>query len=200
MVHGSLDGSKGMLDNLFALAHDLWMVTHPFGHRIQQMLMLPARNAPSFFGTARTLHSDRTATAGRRGVIPCGPSILDGGEAIGEYCPSGTTIGIVFSVIHKVGFGKEASFLIARRLRLGNIWGNVRVQASFDFFSVVLADVSNKLQCLHAQHLFGTQRHQRQLVLVRHRIAHVVLHNQFMLIIHRDLDVIADLGALGYWH
>jgi len=48
LVHCALDRAKRVLNNLFALFHDLGPRSHPLSHRIQYAFIFPARDPTTF--------------------------------------------------------------------------------------------------------------------------------------------------------
>jgi hypothetical protein len=67
-AHPGFNRAERMLDHLAPLAHGLWVLVEPALHRLEDGLMLPARD-PALFGW-RALALDRAVRAGGGPIAP----------------------------------------------------------------------------------------------------------------------------------
>src|SRR5262249_13132604 len=138
--HAGLHGTEGMLDCLATLAHRFWVCVKALLHSLEQMLMLPPCNSPLWPGCA--LRFERTILTRCGPVAPQHLAVFFGCIAIRQSLPGRTAIGVLLWQIDEVLLTEAPVRFGARRVRLGQSYGNACFVAGEDFWAVEVAAIS----------------------------------------------------------
>src|SRR5512138_922635 len=120
--------------------------------------------------------------------------MLDGVKAKREPRARRTLVGICGLVIPEIILAEEPELLVSRSDRTGDVGSDAGFQAGLDLLAVVVAHIRHGIERT-AEDFFSLQRHRAEPGPVARIVGHVVGYNEFVLTVHCQLHVVADLGA-----
>jgi hypothetical protein len=164
-------------------------------HLIQQVFIQPAGYSSAVF-VAGAFVFDLASPAGAGGIVLDLAILLGRLEAEGHDLPSRTPVAIGLWVIPEILLGKQPLLAIGGSIRFGDCGSDSLLKAGFDLGAVIVAFVGKDLELIYLEDLFSPSCHPFQLVEIVDFIGNIVIDDQFVLIVHADLDVVSHLRAV----
>src|SRR5262244_4494376 len=180
-----------MLDRLAACAHGVRILVEPFLHGLDDLLVLPPRDA--------TLSSRRALSFDWAGMARIGPitakflAVLLSRKTVREFLTRRAHIYVLLRLIDKILLAVPARRLRAGCHRFRQRHGDAALVARFDRLAVdEVAAVGDGLELVDAERLLRCCRRARKLRPIRAHIPHLMVDNQMVLGIDRYLHIVAN--------